>query len=87
METDVISLERMEANMMRRLPHADQKCVTYGYQRIPLTRAVATAQVGYRMAYYGNNLGTLILTSDVPSVRFGFVHRTFSRLQSNWEHL
>ena len=90
MATGVISLERMDANMMRRLRRADQECVVSGYQRIPLTRVVATDQIGYRMAYCGNNVGTLIITNDVPSVRVGIVHRTFSRPQStqiSWGHL
>jgi len=63
METGVTNREQMEANMMRRLLPADQQCIVYGRQQIPIDRA----EIECGIVLCGSGVGATILASDVLS--------------------
>jgi 6-phosphogluconate dehydrogenase (decarboxylating) len=81
MEAGMISLGRMEAHMVRRLLPADQKCVAYRRQRIPIDSA--DVECRWRSAVA---VGASFLTSDFTSVHDGLSRRGF-RWQNNRDYL
>ena len=81
METGMISLKRIQANMMCPLLSADHQCVAYGQQRIPIDRADVECRWRSTVAE-----GASFLTSGFISVHDGLSRRGF-RWQSNRDYL
>ena len=82
METGMISLGRMEAQMMRRPSHTDHQSAEYNRQRIPIDRV----EVECGMALCGGRVEASFLTSDIASIRGGLSRRGFC-WQSNRDYL